>query len=145
MRIIILGGIAATSASVSAGLWAYNGSPMAFAMMVFLSFCTLGCFVQRLTNFAVQQAAVKAAALLRSEGRSSAKTLDAAGTLADTLVTQDQVTADALVAQDQHTADRLIAQDKDTADRLIAQDQQTADTLEEADRDVTRNVRSKDE
>lgn len=99
-------------ASVSAGLWAYDGNPVALGVAVFLSFCALALLLERHSNVAGIRSAAAAAALLRSEGRASAKVLNAAGTLADTLVAQDQI---------------------------------TAETLETADREVTRNVRSKAE
>ena len=111
MRIIIIGGITMTSASVFAGLWAHNGSPVAFAAMVFLSFCTLVCFVQRYSDLTTEQSSMKAEALLRSEGRTSAKTLIAADTLADTLAGQDQITADTLEEADRKVTRNVKSKD----------------------------------
>ena len=96
----ILFGLFAAGASASAGAWAYDGNPLLLSASVFLSFAALAFLVERYSVVAGDRLAEVAAALLRSEGRTSAKVMKAADTLAETLVAQDAITADTLEKAD---------------------------------------------
>ena len=113
----------AVLSSLTGGIWADNGSPVAFSFFVLLSFGTLGGFLQWYITISVER---------------SSK-------VATQLILQDALKASRIKGAETKVAGALVDAAEQIAGTLVNQDQITADTLAEADRDVTRNVQQKND